>query len=240
MARRMLALADGATRAAYVSHVLRTRDAAQVAELLLVARSGAEARQRAHVRLLQAVTLGLAQEALSTLRDAVRDALVARGQEEAARSLYRPEEEPEDEDAARVPDFGKGRTLALGERKALARRNDRALIAKVLRDPHPDVIRILLGNPGLTETDVVLLCARRPGATDVLREVFRSLRWIAHERVRVALALNPWTPVDIALQVAPLLRAPDLRRALRAADLAPEMHAACRRLLDGGAASPLH
>jgi hypothetical protein len=128
----------------------------------------------------------------------------------------------------------------LGERKALARKNDRQLIAKVLRDPHPDVIRILLGNPGLTDTDVVLLCARRPGATEVLREVFRSLRWVGREPVRVALALNPWTPLDIALQVAPLLRAPDLRRASHSADLAPEMHATCRRLLDGGGAAPLH
>ena len=78
-----------------------------------------------------------------------------------ARTLEIPDPNDED-DAQRIPDFGVGRPLTLGERKSLARRPDRDLIARVMRDPNPDVIRILLNNPGLTESDVVRVCARRP------------------------------------------------------------------------------
>ena len=77
-----------------------------------------------------------------------------------------PLEDDEDvEDKRRVPDFGRGRPLTLGERKSLARTHDRSLIQRVVRDPHPDVVRILLDNPSLTEEDVVRVCAARPNQT---------------------------------------------------------------------------
>ena len=239
LVRRVSAIVDPAVRIAYVRHVLGEMDTEDVAEIFLVARSGAEEKRRGHVALLQCMTLALADERSHPLREAVRNALVALGQEEAALALY-PSDSTADDEALRVPDFGRGRVLTLGERKSLARRHDRDVIGRVLRDPHPDVIRILLGNPGLTETDVVHLCARRPVVGDVLRQVFLSPRWIIRDPVRVALVLNPWTPLDMALQIVPLLRAPDLRRALAAADLGAELHDACRRLLDRSAPKALH
>ena len=69
-----------------------------------------------------------------------------------------------------IPDYGRGRPLTLGERKSLARRPDRAMLDRLLHDPHPDVIRRLLRNPRLTEDDVVRLAARRPGRPEVLVE----------------------------------------------------------------------
>src|SRR5207237_1853542 len=47
----------------------------------------------------------------------------------------------------------RGRALTLGERKALARSSRRELVAHLVRDPHPDVVRILLDNPVMTERD---------------------------------------------------------------------------------------
>jgi hypothetical protein len=47
--------------------------------------------------------------------------------------------------------------------------------------------------------------------------------------VKVALALNPYTPLDIALQIAPLLQDQDRRRILDASDLPHELHEACKR-----------
>jgi len=119
-----------------------------------------------------------------------------------------------------VPDYGRGRVLTLGERKSLARRPDRRLIDRVLRDPHPDVIEMLLMNPRLTEPDVVRLCARRPNAPEILLRVFRSPRWAIRPKVRAALALNPSTPPAIAEAVVPLLAPEDLHA------LAQDDHAA--------------
>ena len=120
--------------------------------------------------------------------------------------------------------------MTLGERKALARTRDRDLLARVLRDPHPDVIRVVLGNPTVTERDVVRVCARRPIAPEVLREVFRSPRWVVRYGVKKAIVRNPFAPVDLALQLAAHLNATDAREASACAELAVAVRDACRRV----------
>lgn len=122
---------------------------------------------------------------------------------------------PEEEDERRVPDYGRGRVLSLGERKSLARRADRRLLDRVLRDPHPDVIELLLLNPMLTENDVVRLCARRPNSAEILLRVFRAPRWATSPRVRRSLAMNPATPAAVVLAVVPLMSPADLRELAR-------------------------
>ncbi|HEX7476312.1 MAG TPA: hypothetical protein VF331_00755 [Polyangiales bacterium] len=233
LAKRIAAILDPGVRAAYVRHTLLGLAAADVADVLIVTRAHAEAHSPRHESLLTALSLALADEACAALRQTVAALLEVRDQRSLARSLRRDAAEGED-DAQRVPDFGMGRTVTLGERKSLARRRDRELISRVIRDPHPDVIRILLLNPRLTENDVLRLCARRPVASDALREVFRCQRWIVRYAIRLALILNPYTPLDVALQLTPLLHDQDLRRVLEAADLPRELHAACRRRAEEG------
>lgn len=239
LARSLGAIADPAIRVAYVRQALRNRQPDQAADLFTVAMASAEGRRSAHIELLQALSLALADEACDGLREAIRSVLEARQQFSLARALTRTVT-TEEAETQRVPDFGTGRTVTLGERKSLARSHDRELIARCLRDPHPHVVRILLGNPILTETDVVRLCARRPASTEVLREVFRSPRWVVRYPVKVALALNPYTPVDIGLQLAPLLQAQDLRRLSLANDVSEELREACRRITGSTDSTVLH
>ncbi len=111
----------------------------------------------------------------------------------------------------RVPDYGRGRPLSLGERKALVRQHDRRFLERALRDPHPDVITLLLQNPRVTEPDVVRVCARRPGLPEVLARVFDNTRWAASPRVRRTLAMNPATPPEITGSLVPMLPPEDLR-----------------------------
>lgn len=136
-----------------------------------------------------------------------------------------------EENKRRVPDFGKGRPLTLGERKSLARTHDRSLIQRVLRDPHPDVIRILLDNPALTEMDVVRVCAARPNDPSVLQTVYRHRRWVVRYRPRNAIVRNPDTPLDTALLLAPLLRPAELKEAAASSELAPTLRLSCRSIL---------
>jgi hypothetical protein len=228
LARRVAGIADASMRSAYLRFTLLAMPPTEVAELLVAVHAYAEAKSPRHMTLLPALSLALADPACAALRSAVAEVLRAREQRQLARALCQ-ERTAEEEDALHVPDFGLGRPVTLGERKSLARRNDRDWIARVIRDPHPHVLRILLSNPLVTETDVVRLCARRPVASEVLREVFLSARWIVHYPIKVALALNPYTPLDVSLLLAPLLRGQDLKRILKAADLPAELHEACRR-----------
>ncbi|HEY8431617.1 MAG TPA: hypothetical protein VIL20_24725 [Sandaracinaceae bacterium] len=231
LARSLESIADPSIRVRYVRSVIEAMRPADAAELVTVAVSGAEARDGSQGALLLALCLALADEDAVPVRDAIVRAALERGHHATA-SLLSParaaREAAEDEPA--VPDFGTGRPLTLGERKALARRRDRQLLARVLHDPHPDVIRILLTNPALTEDDVLRLCARRPVPPEVLREVFRSTRWIVRYRVRRAIVQNPFAPIDVALQLAVHLDAPDARAIATAGDLSPAVRDACRRV----------
>jgi hypothetical protein len=231
LARRITSIVDAHIRTTYLRHILLAMPAPEVADLLIVTRAHAEARNPRHTTLLETLSLALADESCASLRSSVAALLAARDQPSLARSLCQ-ERTQEQDDALRVPDFGMSRPVTLGERKSLARRHDRTWIARVIRDPHPQVMRILLQNPRLIESDVLRLCARRPVASDVLREVFQCARWIVRYPIKVALALNPYTPLDIALQLLPLLHDQDIKRLLDAADLPAELHAACRQGTD--------
>lgn len=135
------------------------------------------------------------------------------------------------EDKRRVPDFGRGRPLTLGERKSLARTHDRSLIQRVVRDPHPDVVRILLDNPSLTEDDVIRICAARPNHPDVLQTVYRNRRWVVRYRPRNAIVRNPDTPLDTGLLLAPLLRNAELKEAATSSELTPPLRLSCKTIL---------
>jgi hypothetical protein len=222
----MASITDASVRITYLRHTLLELATEQVVELLVVAHAYAESRSARHKNLLGSLSLALSHPSCEPLRREAANQLLAREERQLARSLSQlPGPLTESQ---RVPDFGMGRPVTLGERKSLARRNDREWIARVIRDPHPDVMKILLMNPRLIETDVVRLCARRPVASEVLREVFQCSRWIVRYPVKVALALNPYTPLDMALQLAPLLRDQDRKRILDAVDLPLELHNACR------------
>jgi len=136
------------------------------------------------------------------------------------------------DDKRRVPDLGRGRPLTLGERKSLARTHDRSLIQRVVRDPHPDVVRILLDNPSLTEEDVVRVCAARPNHPTVLQTVYRHRRWVVRYRPRNAIVRNPDTPLDTALLLAPLLRKGELKEAATSSELASPLRLSCKTILE--------
>jgi hypothetical protein len=126
----------------------------------------------------------------------------------------------------------RGRPLTLGERKALARRPRGDALTALLRDPHPDVVRILLDNPQLTEREAIAIAASRPAVPAALALVAEHPRWSARSIVRRALALNPHTPVHVAIRLAVTLGPADWIEIASAGDLSPALRDHARELLD--------
>jgi hypothetical protein len=104
-----------------------------------------------------------------------------------------------------------GRPLTLGERKSLARTHDREQILLMLRDPHPDVVAILLDNPHITESDVVRIASARPAVPASLSRLAAHARWSVRHAIKRALVLNPSTPLADAIRIATTLRSQELR-----------------------------
>lgn len=124
-----------------------------------------------------------------------------------SRTSARDAERSMEPERALVP---RGRTLTLGERKAAARAHKPETLMHLLRDPHPDVVSVLLENPHLTERDVIAIASRRPSIPESLSAVATSRRWSVRYNVKRALAMNPYTPAHVALRIVGTLRASDL------------------------------
>lgn len=181
------------------------------------------------VDLLNQADFGAPAEALR--EEAMRSSLLALGRllrRPSPQQSRRPSVLPRSE---RVPDYGKGRELTLGERKSLARRPSRQMLEQLLSDPDPSVIRLLLGNPRVTEEDIVRLAARRPNRPEVLAEIAQSARFAHRSRVRLALVLNPSSPPEIAVPFVGLLLRSELRLVTTSTDAPPIVRNAARDLL---------
>ena len=103
-----------------------------------------------------------------------------------------------------------GRALTLGERKALARTHRRDQILLLVRDPHPAVVAILLDNPHLAESDVLVIASMRPAVPASLASVATHAKWSAQHAVKRALVQNPSTPLADAIRIATTLRGTEL------------------------------
>jgi hypothetical protein len=123
-----------------------------------------------------------------------------------------------------------GRPLTLGERRALARQPTRALLDKLVKDPHPMVVRILLENPRITEADVVRMAAHRPAIPEVVGEIAKS--WSHRTRVRMTILLNPGSPPAVSVPLLALLVRPELEEVGHAADLPATVRATALDLFD--------
>jgi hypothetical protein len=173
--RIVLSLPDPALRVAWLADKLASwppPDAARLLDRLCEAseRSDPEAREA-----LLAVSILFSSQAGSPLLEPLRAQAAQQHLLGLGRLLRRPPSTPEQRAPTEspVPDYGVGRELTLGERRSLARRPDRRAFEKLLRDPHPLVIRQLLDNPKLTHDEIVD-CSRVAGAPVVVREVARA------------------------------------------------------------------
>lgn len=231
--RSTRALSDASLRVAYVIDYFRTQPVSVVAATLEIVCARAEQAEDAAREALVAVVDALNAEGNESIAQRLREEAAGESLLALGRLVRHPVGAqrgsllPADPDDDKIPDYGRGRPLTLGERKALARRPNRDTVMRLLRDPHPDVIRALLGSGRVTEEDVVRLAAKRPCRPDVLVQVARAPRWAHMPRVRMALVLNPDTPVDVATGIAGLLMRQELRLVAEATNVSPAVRAVC-------------
>ena len=105
--------------------------------------------------------------------------------------------------------------LTLGERKSLAKTLRVDVLRKLLKERDPAVIRTLLLNPRITETEVLKIASLQPTSPGILEEIFHAPKWIARYRVKKAIVCNPFCPPSIALYLLKFMVVGDLREIVR-------------------------
>lgn len=179
-----------------------------------------------------ALAVFLAQRGESALVWALREESKIQALLSLERLLRQRSEEltPEIEFEPRIPDYGSGRELTVGERRSLARRPTRLQVDRLLRDPHPLVLEQLFQCPTLTEDDVLRIAARRPAHLAALKLLVKSHRWMARPRIRLCLILNPGTPHHVALPLVATCPRDDLHLIVGSANLSEALREVAHEL----------
>jgi hypothetical protein len=122
------------------------------------------------------------------------------------------------------------RDLRLGERVTLARLATPPVIQLLLSDPDPKVLQALLQNRRLREEDLLVALRRRDVDRALIEAASSSPRWSEQYAVRLEIALQPRTPLGVALLQLSSLVPRDLRRVAGAAGLPALVRVAAERL----------
>jgi len=122
--------------------------------------------------------------------------------------------------------------LRLGERVTMAKVATPRVLRQLLSDAEPKVARAALINPRLREEDL-LLALRQPEVSPALIEATASSpRWSQCYGVRLTLALQPRTPLPLALLQISSLNRRDLLRLAETPVLRPLIQAAALRVAE--------
>lgn len=231
--RVLLSLTDVTLRVGWLrAHLAELRDS-EAAELLAsLCEDGERADPEAREALL-IVAMVLAADGDSPFVERLREHAEERRLLSLARLLRRgAEHAPRSASEPPVPDYGAGRELTVGERRSMARSPQRKVLEKLLRDPHPLVLRQLLSNPRLTEDDVVRLAARRPMHGAIVEVLAESPRWLRRPRVRLALLLNPGTPPAVSMPLLAVCTRCELLDVVHGTDTPLALRGSAQELLE--------
>lgn len=125
--------------------------------------------------------------------------------------------------------------MRLGDRITLARLATPALLPALLADRDRRVAESALVNPRLREEDLLVALRRDDVAVALVEAVASSSRWAANYAVRLALVLQPRTPLALALQQVSSLVPRDLRRLAAEQAVRPLLRAAAQEVLESQA-----
>lgn len=120
--------------------------------------------------------------------------------------------------------------LRLGEKITLAKVATPVVLRSLLHEDDPRICVAALNNPRLREEDVVTAVRRDFPNRVLLEELVTSRRWSENYAMRLALVLQPRTPVALALAQLTKLVDRDLRAVAEAPGLRGVVQAAAQRV----------
>jgi hypothetical protein len=130
------------------------------------------------------------------------------------------------------PDLQIDRDVSVGEKRQLARGNNRQMIERLLLDPNPLVIEQLLENPSVRQQDVLMVSTKRPNTPEILLKVALHRRWFNRREIRYSVVMNPYNGTGLSLKLLPTLGIQKLRKVRNSTTLHPTILEAAEMLVE--------
>jgi hypothetical protein len=122
--------------------------------------------------------------------------------------------------------------ISLGHRRALAKGNVKDTLDRLLSDPDTMVIKNLLNNPRITETDVLKIASKRPNSPEILKILSTHRKWSKRYKVIKAIVLNPYAPPRISMGLLEFLLTQELESVAADKTIHPQVRLGARDLLE--------
>jgi len=102
------------------------------------------------------------------------------------------------------------RVMSAGEKIQLAMRGSREVRNILIKDTNKEVVKTVMQNPKMTESEVELIAMNRNISEEILRTIGSRREWMKNYAVTLALVTNPKTPVGISMAQIPRIKKGDL------------------------------
>jgi len=151
---------------------------------------------------------------------------------ETAIALKRQEAEEAAEEEKKQSLLKTIQKLSVGEKIHLAMRGGREVRNILLKDTSKEVLRTVMSNPKLTESEVELIAMNRQIPEEILRTVAKNREWMKNYAIVHGLVTNPKTPAGIAANLVVRIRKQDLVKLERNKNVPELVRASAKRILN--------
>ncbi len=114
----------------------------------------------------------------------------------------------------------------------LARIGGKGARSLLIRDRNRIVATAVLGSPKLTETEVITFAQNRSIGDELLRIISNTREWTKNYQIKLALSMNPKTPIPQAVKFLNYLQDRDLRKLMKSKDVPRNISTHARRILE--------
>lgn len=122
-------------------------------------------------------------------------------------------------------------SMTIAQKVAVALKGNKEVRTVLLRDSNKLVAVAAIKNPRITDQEVVAVAGSKSANEEVLRIVCNNREWTRSYGVKLALVMNPKTPVGVAMRFLPLLNQNDVKNIAKSKNLPSAVANQARQML---------
>jgi hypothetical protein len=172
-------------------------------------------------------------------RDTVEEKRIAKVVVESLpEDMLKEEEEGPDDPEAEAEQEKKQKTLlqrlyemTIAQKVALASKGNKTIRSQLLKDRNKMVATAAIKNPGVNESEVLVLASNRAVCDDVIRIISMNREWTRSYQIKLALVNNPKTPMGMSMRFLPSIRIADLKMMARNKNIPSTLAMAAKKLM---------